>query len=227
MSIPAVIFCPVSLFRYALAQSIADRTSRLRVTETCADVDGVLDALDSTGAEVVLIDARVSLPEVRRLRARAPAAVFIALGFTATADDEIVGWGESGVTGYLAATAGIDELVDTVERTRRGEMVCSARIAATLARRVEIVASRSSAPDGLYLLTERELDVVRLLQDGLSNKEIALSLRIRTATVKNHVHHILEKLRVRRRGEAVALLRNGGVPPESPGRGSRKRHTTD
>jgi DNA-binding NarL/FixJ family response regulator len=49
--------------------------------------------------------------------------------------------------------------------------------------------------------------VVELMQEGLSNKEIARHLNIRPATVKNHVHHILEKLQVRRRGEAVALLR--------------------
>ena len=56
-------------------------------------------------------------------------------------------------------------------------------------------------------LTARELEVLSLLDEGLSNKQIARRLCIELATVKNHVHHILEKLQVGRRGEATAYLR--------------------
>jgi two-component system nitrate/nitrite response regulator NarL len=57
------------------------------------------------------------------------------------------------------------------------------------------------------VLTRREREIVRLIDEGLSNKEIAASLRIQLATVKNHVHHILVKLGVQRRAEAAALIR--------------------
>jgi ATP/maltotriose-dependent transcriptional regulator MalT len=57
----------------------------------------------------------------------------------------------------------------------------------------------------------RELQVVRLIDAGLSNKQIATTLEIELSTVKHHVHHILEKLEVERRGEAVARLRQQGV----------------
>jgi DNA-binding NarL/FixJ family response regulator len=60
-------------------------------------------------------------------------------------------------------------------------------------------------------LTPRELEIARLLERGLSNKQIAARLRIQLATVKHHVHHILEKLDVARRGEAVARLRQIGM----------------
>ena len=64
------------------------------------------------------------------------------------------------------------------------------------------------------MLTSREREIVALVERGLSNKEIARSLRIGTATVKNHIHNILSKLDVRRRGEAAAWLRrtNNGTP---------------
>jgi two-component system, NarL family, nitrate/nitrite response regulator NarL len=58
-------------------------------------------------------------------------------------------------------------------------------------------------------LTRREREVAVLLEEGLSNKEIAQRLRIEEPTVKNHVHHVLEKLSVRRRGEAASLVRAG------------------
>jgi two-component system, NarL family, nitrate/nitrite response regulator NarL len=61
-------------------------------------------------------------------------------------------------------------------------------------------------------LTARELDVLRLVEEGLSNKEIAKALSIELATVKNHVHNILEKLNVNRRTEAAARARRHGLP---------------
>ena len=60
-------------------------------------------------------------------------------------------------------------------------------------------------------LTMRELQVARLIDEGLSNKQIALELEIELSTVKHHVHHILEKLEVARRSEAVARLRQRGL----------------
>jgi DNA-binding NarL/FixJ family response regulator len=64
-------------------------------------------------------------------------------------------------------------------------------------------------PEGASALTVRECEVAALLMQGMSNKEIAADLYIEVATVKNHVHHILEKLHVRRRGEVVARLAFG------------------
>jgi DNA-binding NarL/FixJ family response regulator len=60
-------------------------------------------------------------------------------------------------------------------------------------------------------LTSRELEIANLVERGLSNKQIAERLCIELPTVKNHMHHILDKLGVRRRTEAAALVRDGGV----------------
>jgi two-component system nitrate/nitrite response regulator NarL len=67
-------------------------------------------------------------------------------------------------------------------------------------------------PPGASRLTVREREILGLIDDGMSNKEIARKLCIEVRTVKNHVHNLLEKLSVHRRGEAAALLRGRGEP---------------
>jgi DNA-binding NarL/FixJ family response regulator len=85
--------------------------------------------------------------------------------------------------------------------------VCSPRLAATLLRRVAVLAADRAQPRVEARLTARELEIVELIDEGLSNKEIASRLCIEVPTVKNHVHNILEKLDVRGRAEAAARVR--------------------
>jgi DNA-binding NarL/FixJ family response regulator len=98
-------------------------------------------------------------------------------------------------------------LVATLESATRGEALFSPRMAASLLRRVAALAATQPSPSAQVRLTPRERDIMRLLDEGLSNKEIAQRLGIEVATVKNHVHNILEKLQVHRRGEAAAWSR--------------------
>jgi DNA-binding NarL/FixJ family response regulator len=83
-------------------------------------------------------------------------------------------------------------------------MPCSPRAAAALLRHIAVLANER--PDAVELTT-RELQIVRLIERGLSNKEIGRQLCIELATVKNHVHNILAKLEVGSRREAVAHVR--------------------
>jgi DNA-binding NarL/FixJ family response regulator len=81
-------------------------------------------------------------------------------------------------------------------------------------QRLAIAGGAGSGPQ----LTSREREIAVLIEEGLSNKEIARRLCIELATVKNHVHHILEKMQVRRRAQAAAAVRRArypGVPPRA------------
>jgi ATP/maltotriose-dependent transcriptional regulator MalT len=88
-------------------------------------------------------------------------------------------------------------------------VLTSPAVAAVLLRRVAALGGERGAGDG-PALTRRERQIVGLIGRGLSNKEIAGTLRIELPTVKNHVHNILEKLRVERRAEAVSVARARG-----------------
>jgi DNA-binding NarL/FixJ family response regulator len=94
-----------------------------------------------------------------------------------------------------------------------GEAFCSPRIAGLLFSRLAERArerERRQQP-GMMHLTRREIEVVALIEKGLSNKEIAVHMRIELQTVKNHVHNILEKLQLGSRREAARYARDQGL----------------
>lgn len=131
---------------------------------------------------------------------------------------EIASWIENGVLDCLAEDAGLDDLVGAVERIVYDEPGPSPNPDAILSGSARSAEEEDGGTANNPRLTAREVDVALLLREGLSNKDIGRRLRISPATVKNHVHHILGKLRVGRRGEAVALLqRKGGLPSAARG----------
>ncbi len=125
---------------------------------------------------------------------------------------------EAGAVGYVTQSASLDDLVAAVEAAARGEGHCSARVAGSLFRRVAKLAGERPPDTDLASLTERERQILGLVERGMSNKEIARQLRVKVPTVKNHVHNILGKLGVSRRGAAAALVRQRGRQARSTGR---------
>jgi len=147
---------------------------------------------------------------IRRLLQLFPATKVVALGLT---DDEceVPDWAEVGISGYLCRDGGLEDLVRAVEHAVRDELHVSDRLAAALLQRVGRLASRLATPIGAAQLTERERQVLRFLERGLTNKQISSRLCIEVTTVKNHVHNILEKLGAQTRGEAAAKARKLGL----------------
>ena len=121
---------------------------------------------------------------------------------------------EAGIAGWVTREASVDDLRATVASAAAGEAVFSPRLAASLLRRVAALASERRVGAQATPLTRRQREILALIDEGLSNKEIARRLSIEVATVKNHVHNILEKLEVTRRAEAAALVRE---PMRTPG----------
>jgi len=110
---------------------------------------------------------------------------------------EVIDCAESGLAGFIDQDRSIDDLVRTVAEAVRGEFSCSPQVTSILCSRLARLAESSSAVT--TALTPREREIAAMVADGLSNKEIAQGLKIGPATVKNHVHSILDKLKVKRR----------------------------
>jgi len=187
---------------------LLDRDAAFDVVAVAQSGDELLACAAEVEPDVVLVDLGLA-ESIKLLRAveGAPVVVLAVSGHEA----EILACAEAGVSGFVTRDSSFDELAAAVRRAAAGELLCSPRIAAALLSRVAALAADARAPMASVTdtpLTARELEIVELLEQGLSNKEIAVRLSIEVATVKNHVHNILEKLHVTRRGEAAARARH-------------------
>jgi two-component system, NarL family, nitrate/nitrite response regulator NarL len=165
--------------------------------------------------DVVLFDAERhdSVEFVRALVASSPRARVVAFGVKET-DEQILALAAAGTAGYIRDSAAGGDVVRVLERVMCDELPCSARAAASLYRHVAMLSQErpheqpeAACRPGALPLSRRELQIAHLIECGLTNKQIARELGIETATVKNHVHNLCEKLKVHRRGEATARIR--------------------
>jgi two-component system, NarL family, nitrate/nitrite response regulator NarL len=170
----------------------------------------------ATGGEsdVALVDVTRAggLGTLRELAKRAPEVRLIAVAVR-DFEPDVLACIEAGAVGYVSRDASLEDLADAIHRAVRDEPLASPHLIATLMRRVAALAANGDRTS-FGQLTTRELEVVELIEKGLSNKEIAARLSIAVTTVKNHVHSILEKLKVQRRGEAASLVRS--TSPNGP-----------
>lgn len=205
-----LVVAGLRFYREGLVSALA-ADSRFTVAGTAADVREAAASFEFLDPDVVLLDlASADAPAlVRILLDEAPSARIVALGVT-EAEQDVLPLAEAGVAGYVTRDSSVADLLDAVESVAAGETICSPKVAASLLRRVTNLArdQLARAPGGERALTSREREILALIDDGLSNKEIATRLRIELPTVKNHVHNILDKLQVRRRSEAAALARS-------------------
>jgi DNA-binding NarL/FixJ family response regulator len=200
----------IALYCEGLAALLARRTG-IEVAGTSVDPREAIACIAEVEPDVVLLDPTIpdGMNTIRELALVREVPV-IALGCPDN-DAEMIACAEAGACGFLTPEASIADLVATIRSAGEGELQCSPRMAGALLRRVTALASGRAVGGQASNLTMRELQVVRLIDQGLSNKQIALQLEIELSTVKHHVHHILEKLEVARRSEAVARLRQNGV----------------
>jgi DNA-binding NarL/FixJ family response regulator len=123
------------------------------------------------------------------------------------ADDKLLAAVRSGAKGYLLKNVPISKLVNSLRGLQEGEAVLSRKMTTRLMAELSRDRPLDESKKNLALLSDRELDVLRELLSGASNREIAQKLYISENTVKHHMHSILSKLEVHNRREAVDLAR--------------------
>lgn len=192
--------------------------------------EGLADALDAA-PDLMVVGVAGSAVAGRALAAGGPPPVGVVeigtLDGPAPAGDPLAGWPgpvvvvgcpermddlvaiiEAGAAGFVTVDQPIEDLLEAILHAGRGEMVCPPPVAAALARRLAALgAGRGPGAPRVGSLTPREREIALLLEEGLTNREIARRLVVEVPTVKGHVQNILRKLEVRRRGEAAAMIR--------------------
>ncbi len=209
--IRVLIVSGIRLYREGLAEALA-RIDVLQVVGQHSDSESTLVRVRKGDVDVVILDMSTPASHAlaRGVRAIVPTLPIVALGISGSETD-VMTCVEAGVTGYVTRDESLDDLVAAVQCTVRGEVRCSPHMAGSLVRRIAVLAANRYADESETALTVREQQIGGLLKQHLSNKEIAGRLGIEVATVKNHVHNLLDKLSVHRRADAARLL-NRVVP---------------
>jgi DNA-binding NarL/FixJ family response regulator len=205
-----------TLYRENLAVALA--SNEALAAHVAWDMASLISTLETCTPDVVLLSmsTKDSTALLRTMTASRPDVKVIAVGVWEGDEPTIVACAENGVTGYHLRDESFEDLVLLIDKVIDGDSVCSPRVAAILLRRLSKLASERQPDTGELVLTAREIQILRMLEMGLSNREIANELCIALHTVKNHVHSVLGKLGVSTRAQAVAVSRSMRFPEPSP-----------
>jgi DNA-binding NarL/FixJ family response regulator len=195
-------------FREALTTHI-EACEEVEVLGAAADGVQALEMAALLRPDVVLMDLRMPVLDgvatTQRMRVEHPEVRVLVLT-TFDGDDEVFPALRAGAIGYLLKDATAPRLVEAVQAAARGESVLQPSVAAKVLARMSRLPDVADEPRPQPLvdpLTQRELEVLRALADGLSNREAAERLYLSEGTVKNHVTNVLAKLGVRDRTQAA------------------------
>lgn len=205
-----------ALFRRALAMLIGEQPD----FEILGQAENGLQAVEMAHAlnpDLVVMDVEMpvmtGVEATRRIREELPGMKVVILSVS-EADEHVFDAIKFGAHGYLLKDLRPEQLYDLIRAVMRNETALSPAIAGRLLRefrehsdRRPVATPESSGPE----LTSREIQILQLVADGLSNKEIGTRLSITEGTVKNHVHNALEKLQLENRIQAAAYVVRHGL----------------
>jgi two-component system nitrate/nitrite response regulator NarL len=204
--VSVAVVADIPIHREGLRQALARRTG-LDVIGTAGSSAEALEPIAELRPDVVVVDVAASdgVAAVRSVFDTVPDAAVVAVALTASEAD-LLACAEAGATGYVAREGNVGDMDAVINSVARGEARFPPTITAMLLRRLAAMSAPDGSPTIGVHLTRRETEVLELMANGYSNREIGLQLSIALSTVKHHVHSILDKLQVEGRGAAVALL---------------------
>jgi DNA-binding NarL/FixJ family response regulator len=179
--------------------AMLDGQSDMHVVATIGSGNNIFQKASQSKPHVILMDVGLTgfkeSSVVMSVREKMPEAKVIGMGF-APSQSDIVEFVEAGASGFILKNATVKEFLDTIRSVAQGIKVLPPLLAGSLFSHVIELAlkKRKGKLTNAVRMTKREREIIVLIADGLSNKEIAQHLNIATHTVKSHVHNIMEKL---------------------------------
>jgi DNA-binding NarL/FixJ family response regulator len=196
-----------ALFRRGLVM-VLESEAGVEVVGEAEDGDEAIRKAEELAPDVVLMDVRMprvtGIEATRAIAAVDPSAKILMLTVS-DEEDDLYDAVKAGATGYLLKEISIEEVADAIRAVVSGQSLISPSMASKLLTEFTNLARKADEKQAVPTprLTDRELEVLKLVAQGMSNREIAGELYISENTVKNHVRNILEKLHLHSRMEAV------------------------
>lgn len=185
--------------------AILKRQPDMSVAATVGNGENILTIIDRFKPEIVLLDlglrSRNSLEAVKAIKRHAPDTKIIVMDLIPLQND-VFEFVQAGVSGFTLKDVDITEFIKTIRSVLKGERVLPPNLTGSLFSQIVEHSLNSSKPSVIVesvRMTKRERQVILLIADGFTNKEIAQKLHLSTYTVKSHVHNILEKLSIHTR----------------------------
>jgi DNA-binding NarL/FixJ family response regulator len=206
--IKVVIVDDQALIRDGL-RTMLELDDKITVVGEAGDGGDALDVIQRARPDLVLMDIRMpgldGLEATRQLLKR-PGGPKVLLLTTYDADEYVIEAMRAGASGFLLKDLRKGQLVRAVHQAAAGDLVIDPSITKRLVEKiVDTKRARTEALTALKRLTEREVEVLRLMARGLTNAELATELSVSESTVKTHVARVLDKLELRDRVHAVIL----------------------
>ena len=202
----------IRLMGNVIAAALEDEPD-IKVVGCATSTDEAMKIVQEKEVDVALVSTRLpdqgALKLTNAITNAVPETKVLALGLTEE-KKRVLRYVEAGATGYILKDDSLDDLIKNVRAAADDKGIVSPKIAAAMMERLSDLAQMFSDVENSVTdeaeLTPREMEVLQLLGEDLTNQQIAEQLVIEVGTVKNHVHSILEKLNVSSRGEAATYL---------------------
>jgi DNA-binding NarL/FixJ family response regulator len=195
-------------------RTILESSGDIEVVAEAGDGRSAIEIASRTSPDVVLMDIRMpeldGIAATRELTLAEPNTNVLILT-TYGLDDNIDDALRAGAAGFVTKSTAPDQLIAAVRQVARGESVLGADVTRQLIHRLVSQPTRPDRPAAFETLTPREIEVLTLVADGLSNTEIASELLVSEATVKTHISRMLTKLGLRDRVQAVVFAHDFGI----------------
>jgi NarL family two-component system response regulator LiaR len=205
------------VFREGLARLLEEQ-EHIEVVSRCSNGRQAIEKAKEIRPDVVLIDSNISNCDskeaTREIKESSP-KVQVAMLTDCENQEELFSAIESGATGYLLKDMKVDDLVKSVDLIGKGEVVVSPPLSEKLVGK--FASMRQKEPERQTGLTQQELEIVKLLAKGATNKEIAETLFVTENTAKVHLKNILGKLGLRNRQQVAAYAVQQGLVTEITG----------
>jgi two-component system nitrate/nitrite response regulator NarL len=198
------------IIRESLAK-LLDEQDTIEVVSKCSEVQQVIDEVKRVKPDLVLVNDKLAKCEsneaVRRISESSP-QIKVAVLTDSLNKKDLISAIESGATGYLHKETKVDDFIESIDIIGKGGVVISPAVAESLGDKRNLLTADEKEKTEL---SGREVEIVRLLAKGATNKKVARDLYIAENTVKVHIKNILQKLQLRNRQQLAAYAVKAGL----------------